>query len=38
MSENDSGVQNNAYAMMGILPGDNIRITGFRKQKSHRWS
>jgi predicted MPP superfamily phosphohydrolase len=33
-----SGAENNAYAMMNILPGDTIRITGFRKQKSHHWS
>jgi alkaline phosphatase len=32
-----SGTENNAYAMLDILPGDAIRITGFRKQKSHRW-
>ena len=32
-----SGPENNAYAMMDILPGDVIRITGFRKQKSYRW-
>jgi alkaline phosphatase len=33
-----SGPENNAYAVMDILPGDIIRITGFRKQKSHQWS
>ena len=33
-----SGADNNAYAMMEILPGDGIRITGFRKQKSYKWS
>ena len=33
-----SGPKNNAYAVMDILPGDIIRITGFRKQKSYRWS
>ncbi len=32
------GPENNAYAVMDILPGDAIRITGFRKQKSYRWS
>ncbi len=32
-----SGPDNNAYAMMEILPGDGIRITGFRKQKSYSW-
>jgi hypothetical protein len=24
--------------MMDILPGDVIRISGFHKQKSYRWS
>ena len=33
-----SGPENNSYAMLDILPGDVIRITGFRKQKSFRWS
>ena len=33
-----SGAENNSYAMLDILPGDIIRITGFRKQKSHQWS
>ena len=33
-----SGPENNSYAMLDILPGDGIRITGFRKQKSHQWS
>jgi alkaline phosphatase len=28
-----SGEENNAYAVMDILPGDSIRIRGFRKQK-----
>jgi alkaline phosphatase len=32
-----SGPENNAYAMMDILPGDGLRITGFRKQPSYRW-
>ena len=32
-----SGAENNAYAMMDILPGDVIRIRGFRKQKSCGW-
>jgi hypothetical protein len=32
-----SGPKNNAYAMLDILPGDVIRITGFRKQRSYRW-
>ncbi len=33
-----SGPENNSYAMLEILPGDGIRITGFRKQQSHQWS
>jgi len=33
-----SGPENSAYAMMDILPGDVIRISGFHKQKSYRWS
>ena len=33
-----SGAENNSYAMLDILPGDVVRITGFRKQKNHRWS
>jgi len=33
-----SGPENNSYAMLDILPGDIIRVTGFRKQKSHQWS
>lgn len=32
-----SGAENNACVVMDILPGDTIRITGFRKQKSYRW-
>ncbi len=32
-----SGAKNNAYAVMDILSGDVIRITGFRKQDSYRW-
>ena len=33
-----SGAENNSYAMVDILPGDAIRITGFRQQKSYSWS
>ena len=33
-----SGPESNSYAMMDILPGDGIRITGFRKQQSYRWN
>ncbi len=32
-----SGPKNNAYAMLDLLPGDVIRITGFRKQRSYKW-
>ena len=32
-----SGAQNNAYAMLDILPGDAMRISGFRRQKSYAW-
>lgn len=30
-----SGEENSAYAVMDVLPGDAIRIKGFRKQKSY---
>ena len=33
-----AGAENNAYAVMDILPGDVIRISGFRKQKSYQWA
>jgi predicted MPP superfamily phosphohydrolase len=33
-----SGEENNGYSLMDILPGDVIRITGFRKQKNYLWS
>ncbi len=32
-----SGAENNSYALLDLLPGDAIRITGFCKQKSYRW-
>lgn len=32
-----SGPENNAYAVMDILPGDAIRIAGFRRQKNFGW-
>ncbi len=32
-----AGAKNNAYAMLDLLPGDVIRITGFRKQRSYKW-
>ena len=33
-----SGPENNSYAMLDVLPGDVLRLTGFRKQKNHEWS
>ncbi len=32
-----SGAEANAYAVTDILPGDRIRITGFKMQESYRW-
>ena len=32
-----SGAENNGYSMMEIQPNGDIRLTGFRKQKSRRW-
>jgi alkaline phosphatase len=32
-----AGPDANAYAVVDILPGDAIRITGFGAQKSYRW-
>ncbi len=32
-----SGESNNGYSVMEIDDDDNIRITGFRNQHSHRW-
>ena len=32
-----SGEVHNAYAMLDILPGDVLRITGFRRQPNYRW-
>jgi predicted phosphodiesterase len=32
-----SGAENNAYAVLDILPDDVVRVTGFRKQKSYEW-
>jgi predicted phosphodiesterase len=32
-----AGPDANAYAVVDILPGDAIHITGFRKQKSYQW-
>ena len=32
-----SGAEANAYALMDILAGDRIRITGFKKQESYQW-
>jgi alkaline phosphatase len=33
-----SGATNNAYAVLDLLPGNQIRIRGFRKQQSYRWA
>jgi len=32
-----SGPENNAYAIMDVLPGNALQIRGFRKQASYRW-
>jgi hypothetical protein len=32
-----SGAENNAYAVMDVLPGDLIRVSGLRKQTSYAW-
>ncbi|NUQ61641.1 MAG: metallophosphoesterase family protein [Pirellulales bacterium] len=32
-----SGEENNAYALLDILPGHGMRIAGFRKQKGYEW-
>jgi alkaline phosphatase len=32
-----TGAKNNSYALLDLLPGDAIRITGFCKQKSYHW-
>jgi predicted phosphohydrolase len=32
-----SGEENNAYAMMDVLPDDSIRVRGFRKQRGYEW-
>jgi alkaline phosphatase len=32
-----AGPDSSAYAVVDILPGEAIRITGFRTQKSYRW-
>jgi len=31
------GQDNNAYAILDVLPGGALRLTGFGKQPSHRW-
>lgn len=30
-----SGPENNAYAVVDVLPGDTVRVTGFRRQRSY---
>ena len=32
-----SGAANNGYSVMELEPNGTIRLTGFRKQKSHQW-
>ncbi|MBI1314093.1 alkaline phosphatase [bacterium] len=32
-----SGVGNNGYSLMDIMPDGTIELTGFRRQKSYRW-
>jgi alkaline phosphatase len=32
-----AGPENNAYALVDLLPGDAIRIAGFRRETDHRW-
>lgn len=32
-----SGPENNAYAVMDVLPGGAIRIAGFRRQRDYEW-
>lgn len=32
-----SGPDQNAYALLDVLPGGGIRLTGFRRQKSYGW-
>ena len=32
-----SGDANNGYSVMELEPNGTIRLTGFRKQKSHKW-
>jgi alkaline phosphatase len=32
-----SGEENSGYSLLEIEPGGNLRVTGFRKQKSHAW-
>lgn len=32
-----SGPENNAYAVMDVLPGGTIRISGFRRQRDCEW-
>lgn len=32
------GPESNAYAILDILPGDTLRLTGFRKQRSYAWA
>ncbi|MCA9214494.1 MAG: metallophosphoesterase [Planctomycetales bacterium] len=33
-----TGAENNGYSLLDIKPDGEIRLTGFRKQKSHAWT
>lgn len=33
-----SGAASNGYSLLEILPGDTLRLTGFRRQRSFAWS
>jgi predicted phosphodiesterase len=32
-----NGAENNSYTTLDILPGNVLRLTGFKQQKSYRW-
>jgi len=32
-----AGLDNNAFAILDVLPGGELRLTGFGKQPSYRW-
>jgi predicted phosphodiesterase len=33
-----SGEENNAFSVLDLLPGDTIRVRGFRKQRGYEWA